>query len=181
MSGGTKRNSDTLNTIGIVVVGICGAVLAYVSIALLQAFYMNDTSDVQKMADYGGQDNDFQRGKANELTNITQCSNQMGTATTASKHVIRIDDAMKKIVDEAKNDPSMLVPELGRAEKTTIQAKFGRPVLKTAPAAPPSDGAAAPAAGAAGAPAATPAPTAPAAPATPTAPSAPGAGAGSGK
>ena len=41
---GPKRNADKLNTIGVVVVGICGAVLVYVSIVALQAFYMNDTS-----------------------------------------------------------------------------------------------------------------------------------------
>ena len=52
------RNPDKLNTIGIVVVGVCGAVLVYVSIVALQAFYMTDTAGVQTMADYGGQDSD---------------------------------------------------------------------------------------------------------------------------
>ena len=32
---GPKRNPDKLNTIGVVVVGICGAVMVYVSIAAL--------------------------------------------------------------------------------------------------------------------------------------------------
>ena len=40
---GPKRNPDRLNTIGVVVVGICGAVLVYVTIVALQAFYVNDT------------------------------------------------------------------------------------------------------------------------------------------
>ncbi len=53
---GPKRNPDKLNTIGVVVVGICGAVLVYVTIVALQAFYMNNTSELQTMADYGGQD-----------------------------------------------------------------------------------------------------------------------------
>src|SRR5258705_13025161 len=53
---GPKRNPDRLNTIGIVVVGICGAVLVYVTIVALEAFYVNDTSEIQTMADYGGQD-----------------------------------------------------------------------------------------------------------------------------
>jgi hypothetical protein len=139
MSGGSKRNSDKLNTIGIVVVGVCGAVLVYVSIALLQAFYMNDTSDVQTMADYGGQDTEFQRGKADELARITQCSNVMGaTGNNASKHTIRIEDAIRLVVDEARRDPSMLVPEFGRADQPTIQAKFGRPTPLSVPAAAPS-------------------------------------------
>jgi hypothetical protein len=42
---GPHRNPDKINTIGIVVVGICGAVLVYVSIVALQAFYMDDSSD----------------------------------------------------------------------------------------------------------------------------------------
>ena len=45
---GPKRNPDKLNTIGIVVVGICGAVLVYVTIVALQAFYVNDTWQVNK-------------------------------------------------------------------------------------------------------------------------------------
>src|SRR6266496_3389941 len=53
---GPKRNPDRLNTIGVVVVGICGAVLVYVTIVALEAFYVNDTSEIQTMADYGGQD-----------------------------------------------------------------------------------------------------------------------------
>ena len=68
---GPKRNPDKLNTIGIVVVGICGAVLVYVTIVALQAFYMNDTSEVQTMADYGGQDTVAKVHKADEMRNIT--------------------------------------------------------------------------------------------------------------
>src|SRR6187549_891015 len=99
---GPKRNPDKLNTIGIVVVGICGAVLAYVSIVLLQAFYMNDSSDVQMMADYGGQDTDFQRIRADELSHITQCANVMGAAGGGdSKHSIPVDHAMRLVVDDA--------------------------------------------------------------------------------
>ena len=56
---GPKRNPDRLNTIGIVVVGLCGAVLVYVTIVALEAFYVNDTSEIQTMADYGGQDTTF--------------------------------------------------------------------------------------------------------------------------
>ena len=61
---GPKRNPDKLNTIGVVVVGICGAVMVYVTIVALQAFYMNDTSEIQTMADYGGQDTTAKAHKA---------------------------------------------------------------------------------------------------------------------
>lgn len=161
MSGGAKRNSDTLNTVGIVVIGLCGSMLVYVSIVLLQAFYVKDSRQVQTMADYGGQDTEFQRGRSDELAKISQCSNVMGAAgTDASKHTIRIEDAMQLVVADARKDPSMLVPALGRADQPTIQAKFGRPQPLAAPA--PTDAPApapAPADGAAPAPAdAAPAP-----------------------
>jgi hypothetical protein len=147
MSDGTKRNSDKLNTIGIVVVGICGAVLAYVSIALLQAFYMNDSSDVQTMADYGGQDTEFQRIRAEEFSRITQCTNVMAAMGGGgeNKHTVPVDHAMRLVVDDARRDAAMLVPLFGRADKPTIKAQFDRPVPLTAPA--PADPALAPAPG----------------------------------
>ena len=65
---GPKRNPDKLNTIGVVVVGICGAVLVYVTIVALQAFYMNDTAEMQTMADYGGNDTTARKAiKADEM------------------------------------------------------------------------------------------------------------------
>ena len=135
MSGGTKRNSDKLNTLGIVVVGICGAVLVYVSIALLQAFYMNDSSDVQTMADYGGQDTEFQRIRADEYSRITQCTNVMGGAGGGeNKHTIPVDHAMRLVVEDARRDAAMLVPLFGRADKPTIKAQFDRPIPLTTPA-----------------------------------------------
>lgn len=140
MSGGTKRNSDKLNTLGIVVVGICGAVLVYVSIALLQAFYMNDSSDVQTMADYGGQDTEFQRIRADELSRINQCANVLAAAGGAgqSQHAIPIETAMRLVVDDARRDASTLVPNFGRADKPTIKAQFDRPVPLTTPAPAPN-------------------------------------------
>lgn len=149
MSGGTKRNSDKLNTLGIVVVGICGAVLVYVSIALLQAFYMNDSSDVQTMADYGGQDTEFQRIRADELSRISQCTNVLAAAGGGgqSQHAIPIEAAMRLVVDDARRDASTLVPSFGRADKPTIKAQFDRPVPLTAPAPNPADPNAVPAPG----------------------------------
>src|SRR5690348_7911143 len=118
---GPKRQSDKLNTIGIVVVGICGAVLVYVTIVALQAYYANDTSEIQTMADYGGQDTTAKTHKASEMTNITQ----MGVKNGANYHV-PIDEAMKLIVRDAKTDPAHLVPALPKADKPTIEPVFGR-------------------------------------------------------
>lgn len=134
---GPKRNPDKLNTIGIVVVGICGAVLVYVSIIALQAFYMNDTSQVQTMADYGGMDKTALGHKADEMRNITE----VGKNTAGGTVHIKIDDAMQLIVRDAAKDPSHLVP-LAPSTKPTIEPTFGRPKLLVTPppAAPEAAG-----------------------------------------
>src|SRR5205814_7319786 len=69
---GPKRNPDRLNTIGVVVVGICGAVLVYVTIVALEAFYVNDTSEIQTMADYGGQDINAKSLRTEQLNRINE-------------------------------------------------------------------------------------------------------------
>jgi len=130
---GPKRNPDKLNTIGVVVVGICGAVLVYVSIAALQAFYMNDTSEIQTMADYGGNDVQAHSLKTAQIHNITEVGSnpvaapKAGEPAKAATYRVNIDDAMKLVVESAKVDPSMLVPTQGRSDKATIKPIFGRP------------------------------------------------------
>jgi hypothetical protein len=146
---GPKRNPDKLNTIGVVVVGICGAVLVYVTIVALQAFYVNDTSEVQNTADYGGQDTGLkslraaQMGMINDYkTNSKPAEPKPGEAAKPQTYHVPIEVAMKHVVDEAKADPSNLIPTVGRSDKPTVLPIFGRP--KAIPAAPPP--AAAPAA-----------------------------------
>ena len=181
---GPKRNPDKLNTIGIVVVGICGAVLVYVSITALQAFYMNDTSDVQTMADYGGNDTAVRSIKTTQISNITEYgANAAPKPDDPSPRTYRtsIDDAMKAVVVSAKADPALLIPTQGPSDKPSVKAIFGRPQPLVTPAAPAAP--AAPDAAGSGAGSATPAPAA-AAPAAAgsaaaPAPAAPAAGSGS--
>lgn len=155
---GPKRNPDRLNTIGVVVVGICGAVLVYVTIVALQAFYVNDTSDLQTAADYEGQDmaakslRTDQLGRINEYgTNPRPAAAKPGEAPRVQTYRIPIDVAMKRVVEDARTDPGALVPALGRSEKATVLPIFGRPRPIQAPAAAAPAPAAAP-----GAPAAAP-------------------------
>ena len=150
---GPKRNPDKLNTIGVVVVGICGAVLVYVTIVLLQAFYVNDTSEVQTMADYGGQDTTAMGHKADELKHITAGANSAG----GQQH-LDIAVAMKLVVADAKKDPSHLVPALPPSTKQPAP-----PTAAPVPTPPAMDGAAAGsgAAGSGSATGTTAAPTAP--------------------
>lgn len=127
---GPKRNPDKLNTIGVVVVGICGAVLVYVTIVALQAFYMDDTSEIQMMADYGGQDSKAKAIKAEQTGNITRSTipNPAPKDTTQIQtYRIPISVAMQKVVEEAKKDPALLVPAFGPAKCRTVLPDFGRP------------------------------------------------------
>jgi len=181
---GPKRNPDRLNTIGIVVVGICGAVLVYVTIVALEAFYVNDTSEIQTMADYGGQDTPAKSLRAEQLSRINEyATNPKPAAPKANEapkpqtYRIPIDVAIQRIVKEAKTDASSLIPQIGRSDKNTVLPIFGRPkIIPPPPAAPPP--AAPPPAATPGAPGTTPgagsAAELPAAPRVPT-----GAGPGS--
>ncbi|MFT3693526.1 MAG: hypothetical protein QM831_10335 [Kofleriaceae bacterium] len=111
MSGGPKRNPDSLNTIGVVVVGICGAVMVYVTITALQAFYMNDTSEVQTMADYGGQDTTAKSHKAAEMDHL---------AVNDPTHTT-IDKAMEAIIANP-DKTALLGPDCTQTHTTAIAA-----------------------------------------------------------
>jgi hypothetical protein len=138
---GPKRNPDRLNTIGVIVVGICGAVLVYVSIVALQAFYMNDTSEIQMMADYGGNDVSARTIRTSQIQNINEFGANAAAPGKTPTYRTPIELAMKYVVDAAKVDPAALVPAAGRSDKATVQPVYGRPT-PTTPAAPasPADG-----------------------------------------
>ena len=143
MSDGAARNQDKTNTLGIVVVGISASVLVYVSIAFLQAFYMNDTAEVQTMADYGGQEGTYSHTKAAGLANIGSYVSAPSAAGSTPVYQMPIDVAMARVVEDAKKDPANLVPTQGRADKPTAQPIYGRPkqiVPATAPTTPATPG-----------------------------------------
>jgi hypothetical protein len=140
---GPKRNPDKLNTIGVVVVGICGSVLVYVTIVALQAFYQNDTAEIQTMADYGGNDVTARNAKSTQQAVIMQYGKNAGEpGALPTSYRIPIDQAMKLVVEGAKVDPANLVPTQGRSDRPSIKPIFGRPQALDTPAA----GSAAPAA-----------------------------------
>ena len=137
---GPKRAGDKLNTIGIVVVGICSAVLVYVTIVALQAFYMNDTSEIQTMADYGGQDTQAKAIKAEQTGTITRGTTPNAPPTAAGQlqtYRIPINVAMQKVVDDAKKDPTTLIPAFGASKCRTVLPDFGRPKADDKPPCPP--------------------------------------------
>lgn len=141
---GPKRNPDRLNTIGIVVVGMCGAVLVYVTIVALEAFYVNDTSEIQTMADYGGQDTSARSLRAEQMNRIGEYGpNPRPAAPKANEepkpqtYHIPIEVAMKRVIQDAKADPAALIPQVGRSDRSTVLPIFGRPkLIPPAPVAP---------------------------------------------
>ena len=140
---GPKRNPDRLNTIGVVVVGICGAVLVYVTIVALQAFYVNDTSEIQTMADYGGQDTGVTSLRIEQVNRINEYGTNPRPAAAKPNEVQRpqtyripVDVAMKLVAQGAKSQPRELIPAFGPSDKATVLPIFGRP--KPLPAAAPA-------------------------------------------
>ena len=117
---GPKRNPDKLNTIGVVVVGICGAVLVYVTIVALQAFYISDTSEIQTMADYKGQDTMAKTRKAEEMRNISEVVANAASPGMPATYRIDINTAIDRVIEDAKKDPAHLVPALPKSEKATM-------------------------------------------------------------
>lgn len=121
---GPKRDADSFNTLGIVVIGICGVVMVYVTIVALQAFYMNDTSEIQTMADYGGQDSALRSRRAEEMRNINEAAANGAAPGTPQTYRIRIDGeggAMQLVVRDAKKAPDHLIPLLPPSVKTTVK------------------------------------------------------------
>ncbi len=165
---GPNRNPDSLNTIGIVVVGICGAVLVYVSIVALQAFYMNDSSDVQMMADYGGNDTNARSIRTSQVGNISEWGKNSAKEGETPTFKTPIDVAMKQVVANAKATPQKLVPGVGESTVPTYKPIYGRPQPLDTATPPPADGAGSAGAGSAAAPAGAATGSA-AAPLTPTA------------
>lgn len=150
---GPKRNADRFNTIGVAVIGICGAVMVYVTIVALQAFYMDDTSEIQTMADYGGQETAAHSHRADELRNITEPGANGASPGVPQSYRMRIDGdhgAMELVVNDAKKTPDHLVPLLPPAVKTTVKPIFSRgepldtPAAVPAPQPPPAPGGHAP-------------------------------------
>ncbi len=138
---GPNRNPDKLNTIGIVVVGICGAVLVYVSIVALQAFYMNDSSEVQTMADYGGNDTGARSIRTSQIGNISEWGKNSANKGETPTFKTPIDVAMKQVVANAKASPHKLVPAVGASIVPSYKPIYGRPQPLDTTATPPPDGA----------------------------------------
>jgi hypothetical protein len=142
MSVTGKRGADTLNIIGIITVGICGAVLTYVSIILLEAFYMTETTAIERQKAFEAE------ASLRNTTRAQQVANLDGTR----EGTMSIATAIDQIAAEAAVDASRLVPGVERRfpehklNTPTVEAKYGRPVdlppapTPSKPVAPATEG-----------------------------------------
>jgi hypothetical protein len=137
MSGTGKRTEDKLNLVGIVAVGLSASVFVYVSVVLLQAFYMNETATVNTTADFRGQENPHKTLKAAQETHIKEYGRNAGGPDQPQTYRVPVEVAIERVVAEAKADPSNLVPVVGKSTVPTIKAVFGRPQPLAAPAPAP--------------------------------------------
>ena len=133
---GAAKKNNTLNTLGIVTVGVVGAVLVYVSIIGLQSFYVSETSPIAEVKSFGTQGEVKSSLKAEQIGNITELRmKSKGKPEDTQLYTIGIDAGKKLIIRDAQ-DPSRLVPAVGPSIKPTIAPAFGRP-QPLPPAAPP--------------------------------------------
>jgi hypothetical protein len=154
MDAHAPKKNNTLNTIGIITVGVVGSVFVYVAIIGLQALYVSETSAIATVKSFGAQGEVKASLRAEQIGNITEPRTRapFGPDNTPL-YAIGIDAAKALIIRDA-GDPSRFVPAVAPSVKATIAPAFGRPQPLPPPppppdpTAPPVDGAADP--GAAG-------------------------------
>lgn len=174
---GEKKNSDKLNMVGIATVGFAGSAVVYLSIVGIQALYLNETSRVDEVANFGRQGATKDTLKAEQVGKIGHAARAPKAPNGNEVFVVPIDTAISLVVRDAAIDPANLVPAVSRSEFTTIKPAFGRPqnlpaaqpLGQSAPVTPPVDPTAPPVD-----------PTAPVVPATGETPAATGAAAPTG-
>ncbi|HTE53357.1 MAG TPA: hypothetical protein VK698_21025 [Kofleriaceae bacterium] len=155
-----KKQQDRVNAYGIVLIGLVGTVLIWVSVVALQAYY-NRTSGAlrsERDAEWKNKDvMDLKTAQLAELRDSKFVNPQKGIVT------IPIDQAEVLVLKGLRDGDPSVVPAVGPHDLPTVPAVWGRPVDAAAPAAggpaavPAAGGAAAPAAPAAAGGAAAPA------------------------
>lgn len=130
------RAEDRVNTYAIVVVGLVGALLTYVSIVALQAYYASTINAEQSVKDVAGMGQGYQSLKAEQVARLSD----YGRAGDRMR--LPIETAKDLVVEDARNGASSLVPGVGEHDTPTVDPATGKAI--GAPAAPETEGAAAP-------------------------------------
>jgi len=160
MSDLPRKAQDRVNTFGVVLIGMVAAVLLWVSVVALQAYYYSTNGKLEAQRSATGKGREVRDLKAEQRAYL-----QEGKYVDPKKGIVTIpiDDAMKLVLRDGKAGASSLVPAIGAHDQPTVPAVSGRPPDNVQPPAAP--GGAAPAPGGAAPPPAGAAPTTPAGPA----------------
>ncbi len=136
-----KKQADYVNTFGIVVIGLAGSLLVYVSFIGLQAFYEVGAAAKLEARQVEGLNDEFrslQSEQQAELNAYRWIDQQKQTVT------IPVDEAMKYVAEAARGSASTLVPAVGTHDVATVPAVAGRPPDNVQMPAPPAPSAPAP-------------------------------------
>lgn len=164
MSELPKKAEDRVNTFGVVLIGLVAAVLLWVSVVALQAYYYSTAGKLESERGSSGKSREVRDLKAEQRAYL-----QEGKYVDPKKGIVTIpaDDAMRLVLRDAKSGEPSLVPAVGAHDQPTVPAVSGRPPDNVAaPGTAPASGSA-PTAPASGSAATTPAPDASGAPAGP--------------
>lgn len=145
MSELPRKAQDRVNAFGVVLIGMVAAVLLWVSVVALQAYYYSTAGELESQRASVGKSREVRDLKAQQRADL-----QDSKYIDPKKGIVTVplDDAMKLVLEDAKKGAPSLVPAIGAHDQPTIPAVSGRPPDNLAtPAAP--GGAAAPAGGAA--------------------------------
>src|SRR5687768_10181522 len=99
MDAHDPKKNNTLNTIGIISVGVVGSVFVYVSIIALQALYVAETEPVATVKSFGAQGEIKESLRAEQIGNITEprMKSVFGPANT-QLYSVGIDTAKQLVV-----------------------------------------------------------------------------------
>jgi hypothetical protein len=132
------RAEDKVNTYAIVVVGLVGALLTYVSIVALQAYYASSIGAEESVKDVAGLGADYQSLKVEQSIAMSE----YGRA--GDKIRLPIERAKELVLEDARNRASTLVPAVGEHDTPTVDPATGKPIGAPDTPAPGEDGAPAP-------------------------------------
>jgi hypothetical protein len=149
MSNVPTKNPDRVNNFGIVLIGLTSAVLLWVSVVALQAYYGSTAGAVELERLATNQNQEVRELKAQQSAGLKEYRWVDPKAKTLA---IPVETAMALVLRDAKGGAASLVPAVGTHDVATVPAAPGRPadnVAAPATAAPTAPAPATPAGGAA--------------------------------
>jgi hypothetical protein len=142
MSGTGKRAPDALNMFAVVVVGAVGALLTYVSIVALQAYYASSAGAEMERKQRMGMGAEYRSLQASHEAELREYRQNQGRNTFR----LPLDRAMELVVEDTRaGRAAQLVAAVGPSDTPTVPAVPGKPLPEAAvpaPDAPPEEGAA---------------------------------------